>query len=134
MPRRLSAARVKEKAFLHHVAHAADGYLRVDLVWHATVGEPPTVPFDASGITVRQVWYTSKDSTRAPMYLMYKSGLVPNAETPALLHGYGGFTVSLMPRFDARAALWVERMAVSPRRLHCVGGTNSARVGIRRAC
>jgi len=73
-----------------------------------TIWEPSTVPFDASGITVRQVWYTSKDSTRAPMYLMYKSGLMPNADTPALLHGYGGFAVSLMPRFDARAALWVE--------------------------
>ncbi len=74
-----------------------------------TVWEPSTVRFDSSGIEVRQVWFTSRDGTRAPMYLMYRRGLAPNRSMPALLHGYGGFQVNLMPRFDARAALWVER-------------------------
>lgn len=76
---------------------------------HRTSWEPSRVPFDSSGIEVRQVWYTSRDGTRAPMYLMYRRGLAPNPAMPALLHGYGGFQVNLMPRFDARAALWVER-------------------------
>ncbi|MBI2403489.1 MAG: S9 family peptidase [Gemmatimonadetes bacterium] len=74
-----------------------------------TVWESAEVPFDSAGIGVRQVWYTSKDGTRAPMYLMHRRGLAPNGDTPTLLHGYGGFTVSLMPRFDPRAAWWVER-------------------------
>jgi len=74
-----------------------------------TVWEAIEVPFDSTGIQVRQVWYTSRDGTRAPMYLMHRRGLVPNGDTPALLHGYGGFAVNLMPRFEPRAALWVER-------------------------
>jgi prolyl oligopeptidase len=74
-----------------------------------TVWDRAEVPFDSTGITVRQVWYTSGDGTRAPMYLMYRQGVAPNRDTPALLHGYGGFQVSLMPRFEGQIALWVER-------------------------
>jgi prolyl oligopeptidase len=77
-----------------------------------TVWEPSAVPFDSAGIEVRQVWYTSKDGTRAPMYLMYRRSLARNRDAPALLYGYGGFAVSLLPRFDARAALWVEHGGV----------------------
>lgn len=83
---------------------------RVDLATgERTVWEPSRVPFDSTGIEVRQVIYTSKDGTRAPMYLMYRRGSAPNREMPALLNGYGGFQVSLMPRFEGQIALWVER-------------------------
>ena len=74
-----------------------------------TVYEESKVDFDTSAVTVTQVWYRSADGTRAPMYLLHKRGLVKNASTPVLLSGYGGFAVSLMPRFDARGAAWVER-------------------------
>lgn len=74
-----------------------------------TVWEKSEVPFDTASVEVTQVWYTSKDGTRAPMYLMQKRGAARSAGTPALLNGYGGFTLSLMPRFDTRAAAWVER-------------------------
>jgi prolyl oligopeptidase len=42
------------------------------------------------------------------MYLMQRRGAVRNASTPVLLTGYGGFTLSLLPRFDVRAAAWIE--------------------------
>lgn len=74
-----------------------------------TVLEPPRVAFDTAAFEVAQHWYTSKDGTRAPLWIVQKRGHQRNAATPALLHGYGGFTVSLGPRFDPRAALWVER-------------------------
>lgn len=74
--------------------------------------ERDEVPFDTAAVEVNQVWYTSKDGTRAPMYVMHRRGLVLDGSTPALLHGYGGFNVSLMPRFDARGALWVEEGGV----------------------
>jgi prolyl oligopeptidase len=74
-----------------------------------SVWEAPRIAFDTTGVEVRQVWYTSKDGTRAPMFLMQKRGAARSADTPALLHGYGGFAVSLGPRFDPRAVLWVER-------------------------
>jgi prolyl oligopeptidase len=74
-----------------------------------TVHEPARVPFDSASVEVKQVWYTSKDGTRAPMWIMMKRGATKSPETPALLNGYGGFALSLLPRFDARAAAWVER-------------------------
>ncbi|MBI3684779.1 MAG: S9 family peptidase [Acidobacteria bacterium] len=51
---------------------------------------------------------TSKDSTRVPMFLVHKKGHKPDPRTPVLLHGYGGFNVSQMPRFMANAAVWIE--------------------------
>ncbi|HEX4932968.1 MAG TPA: prolyl oligopeptidase family serine peptidase [Gemmatimonadaceae bacterium] len=74
-----------------------------------TVHEASTVPFDTAAFEVAQHWYRSKDGTRAPLWIVQKRGHVRSRSTPALLHGYGGFAVSLGPRFDARAALWVER-------------------------
>ncbi len=74
-----------------------------------TVWDSSEVPFDTSAVEVKQVWYTSRDGTRAPMYLMQKRGAARSATTPVLLSGYGGFALSLLPRFDVRAAAWVER-------------------------
>ena len=69
---------------------------------------PSRTPFDGDDYQVEQVWYTSKDGTQAPMYVAHKRGLDPAGGAPTLLYGYGGFNVSLLPRFDARAALWME--------------------------
>lgn len=74
-----------------------------------SVWERAEVPFDSTAFEVSQHWYRSVDGTRAPLWMVRRRGQSPSAATPALLHGYGGFTVSLGPRFDARAALWVER-------------------------
>ena len=83
---------------------------RVDLATKARpVHEASRVPFDTASVTVTQVWYTSKDGTRAPMWIMAKRGAARGPTTPALLNGYGGFALSLLPRFDARAAAWVEQ-------------------------
>ena len=73
---------------------------------------PSEVPFDGSGYEVRQVWYTSADGTEAPMYVAHRRGLEPGGDAPTLLYGYGGFNVNLLPRFDARAAAWMERGGV----------------------
>lgn len=70
--------------------------------------EPSRVPFDSAGIAVEQVWYRSKDGTRVPMFLVHRREIGPGP-VPALLTGYGGFDVSLTPRFSAEAAAWVER-------------------------
>ncbi|WP_423925173.1 prolyl oligopeptidase family serine peptidase [Candidatus Palauibacter sp.] len=73
---------------------------------------PSEVPFDGSEYEVRQVWYTSADGTEAPMYVAHRRGLEPGGSAPTLLYGYGGFNVNLLPRFDARAAVWMERGGV----------------------
>ena len=46
------------------------------------------------------------------MYLAHRRGLEPDGMAPTLLYGYGGFNSNLLPRFDARAAVWMERGGV----------------------
>ena len=76
------------------------------------VWEAPRVPFDTTGIEVKQMWYPTMDGKRAPMYLMYKRGLARNGSAPAMLTGYGGFALNLLPSFDPRAVVWVEHGGV----------------------
>ncbi len=67
----------------------------------------PKVPFKSDDFEVRQVWYSSKDGTKVPMFLVHKKGLKPDGKLPVLLYGYGGFNVSQTPRFSSSAAIWV---------------------------
>ncbi|HEY6271158.1 MAG TPA: prolyl oligopeptidase family serine peptidase [Terriglobales bacterium] len=66
-------------------------------------------PFESDRYAMEQVWYSSKDGTRVPMFLIHRKGLKPDGQTPTILYGYGGFNVSLTPRFDTTAAWWVEQ-------------------------
>lgn len=72
----------------------------------------PNVPFKSDDFEVRQVWYSSKDGTKVPMFLVHKKGLQPDGKLPVLLYGYGGFNVSQTPRFSSAAAIWVEQGGV----------------------
>ena len=76
------------------------------------IWEKSEVPFDTTGVEVQLVHYPGVDGKPVPMYLMYKRGLTRDASAKALLTGYGGFQLSLLPRFDARAAVWVEQGGV----------------------
>jgi len=68
----------------------------------------PQIPFDAKDYAVDQVWFTSKDGTRVPMFIVHKKGIKLDGTHPALLTGYGGFDVAEQPSFSATAAAWVE--------------------------
>lgn len=66
------------------------------------------VPFKSDRFETEQVWYESKDGTRVPMFLIHRKGLKPAGGTPTILYGYGGFNVSITPRFDPAVAWWIE--------------------------
>ncbi len=73
-----------------------------------TVYRQPKVKFDPAKFETKQVFYTSKDGTRVPMFLTYKRGLKLDGQNPTLLYGYGGFNVSLPPGFAPAYVVWME--------------------------
>ncbi|MFN3388216.1 MAG: prolyl oligopeptidase family serine peptidase [Allosphingosinicella sp.] len=72
----------------------------------------PQVPFAPADYQVEQRFYTSKDGTRIPMFLVYRKGLDLKAGHPTLLYGYGGFNISLSPGFSSTNLAWVEQGGV----------------------
>ena len=69
----------------------------------------PEIAFDPAGFESKQVFYTSKDGTQIPMIISYKKGMELNGNNPTLLYGYGGFNISLTPRFSISNVVWMEQ-------------------------
>ncbi|MDB4890207.1 MAG: family peptidase [Gemmatimonadetes bacterium] len=73
----------------------------------------PEIPgFRPADYITKQVFYTSKDGTRVPMFLTYKKGLKLDGTNPSLLYGYGGFNVSTTPSFSAMRLALLEQGVV----------------------
>ncbi len=70
------------------------------------------VPVSNDPVEVRQVWYTSRDGARVPMFVAHRRGLRLDGRNPTLLNGYGGFNLSQLPGYSARAAFWIENGGV----------------------
>ena len=69
---------------------------------------PPKVPFDPSPYETKQVFVTSKDGTKVPMFITAKKGIPLNGTHPTVLYAYGGFNISETPSFDRAVAVWLE--------------------------
>jgi len=72
-------------------------------VWHQ-----PALKFDPREYSTTQVFYTSKDGTKVPMFLSRKNGPRRDLVMPTLLYGYGGFKISLTPSFSPAVLAWME--------------------------
>ena len=72
----------------------------------------PDLKFDPANFEARQVFYPGKDSTKIPMFVIYKKGLELNGNNPALLYGYGGFNISETPFFNISLIPLLENGAV----------------------
>jgi len=70
------------------------------------------VPVDSSRYATEQLFATSKDGTKVPVFLVRAKGQKPDKNTPALLTGYGGFLISERPRFRPAIFPWLERGGV----------------------
>lgn len=57
----------------------------------------------------KQVFYTSKDGTKVPMFIVHKKGLKLDGTNKTLLYGYGGFNISLLPNYSVSRMVWVEQ-------------------------
>ncbi len=74
----------------------------------STVFRQPKVSFHSNDYETKQVFYRSKDGTRVPMFISYRKGIKLDGQNPTYLYGYGGFNISLTPRFSIANLVWME--------------------------
>lgn len=91
------------------------GFDRPPEVWKTSVMTGATelyyrteVPLTPGALTVDQVRYPSKDGTEVSMFIVRRPDAKPDGKQPTLLYGYGGFNISLTPRFTPLVVAWVE--------------------------
>lgn len=70
------------------------------------------VKFNPDEYESKQVFYSSKDGTKIPMFLVYKKGLKLDGNNPAYLYGYGGFSISMKPAFSISRIILIENGGV----------------------
>ena len=86
-----------------HTIYYYDFTSKVSTLWATD-----KVPIDPQLYLTKQVWYSSKDGTQVPMFLVHKKDLKLTGDRPTLLYGYGGFNLSITPHFNPFYGLWIE--------------------------
>lgn len=71
--------------------------------------EKSKAAFDPSKHVTSQVFFTSKDGTKVPMFITHKQGLELTGDHPVLMYGYGGFNIALTPSFSISNAFFLEQ-------------------------
>lgn len=74
----------------------------------STLFRQAKVKFDPAAYEVKQVFYTSKDGTRVPMFITHRKGVKLDGTNPTILYGYGGFNVSQTPGFSVSRIAWMD--------------------------
>lgn len=74
----------------------------------STVAIKPKIAFDASPYVTEQIFATSKDGTRVPVFVTHRKDMPLDGSTPTILYGYGGFDISITPYFSSGVAVWLQ--------------------------
>jgi prolyl oligopeptidase len=69
----------------------------------------PTLAWDPDAYVTEQVFVSSGDGTKVPLFLSHRRDVLPNGDVPTLLHGYGGFHITYGPGFKPEWLAWMER-------------------------
>src|SRR5262249_30659393 len=78
----------------------------------STPFHPRKAAIDPADYVVEEVFVTSMDGARVPMFVAHRKGMTPDGSHPAMLTGYGGFGLSYGPRFTPEFAWWLSRGGV----------------------
>ncbi|KAK9846596.1 hypothetical protein WJX81_007362 [Elliptochloris bilobata] len=112
--REFSGRSEHSEAFFTYTDYVTPGsFYRFDA---AQPDEPPqlfretelrSAAYRASDFETRQVFVTSRDGTRVPMFIVARKGIKLDGSNPTLLYGYGGFNISLEPGFSVSRLCWM---------------------------
>jgi len=101
------------------IAWSCESFTEPATWWVAADGEAPrpialrtTTPVDLAGYEVTREFATSRDGTCIPLNVIAAPGTPRDGTAPALLTAYGGYGISLVPRFDPEMLLWLEQGGV----------------------
>lgn len=68
----------------------------------------PKFDFNSDNYETKQVFFTSKDGTKVPMFITAKKGIKQDGKNPCFIYAYGGFNISLTPNLRIPTALFLE--------------------------
>jgi prolyl oligopeptidase len=110
-----TASRTDDRFFL-----GMEGFLNPPSEWLGDAGDgsfalakSQDAQYDASGDVVDQLEAMSKDGTKVPYFVVHRRDMPYNGSNPTLLTAYGGFQISMTPRYSAVVGkLWLERGGV----------------------
>ena len=79
----------------------------------STLFRAPEIPdFNPSDYQTKEVFYTSKDGTHVPMFIVHKKGIRLDSSNPTLLYAYGGFNITTAPNFSSLRLALLEQGVV----------------------
>jgi len=70
------------------------------------------VKFNPEDFVAKQVFYSGKDGTKVPMFIVHRKGLKLNGNNPTYLYAYGGFNSSRLPSFDTNNIFLLENNCI----------------------
>ena len=97
-----------------------ESFLTPDTLWTVDtksmkIEQAKSLPawFDSASMTSEQFEAVSTDGTKIPYFIVHQKGMKLSGKNPTMLYGYGGFEVSINPRYDATLGrAWLARGGV----------------------
>jgi len=74
----------------------------------STVFRESEVDFNSEEYITKQIFYTSKDGTKVPMFIVHKNDITLDGNIPTFLYAYGGFNISQTPDFSITNVILLE--------------------------
>jgi prolyl oligopeptidase len=107
----MAGRRTDDELFLTFMTFGAPAALLAVNMADGSVREAgrPALAWDPDDFVTEQVFVSSGDGTKVPLFLTHRRDVTPDGEVPTLLYGYGGFGVPIGPTFKPDWLAWMER-------------------------